>query len=114
MDERLVGDISARAPARAFPPGVWEIGIDLYRGDDRGRGYGGEAVALLTQHLFEAEGAARVQASTSVSNAAMRGVLERLGFAEEGVMRSFMPLPDGGRDDYVLYARTEPLRPAAV
>jgi RimJ/RimL family protein N-acetyltransferase len=32
-------------------------------------------------------------------------VLERLGFAEEGVLRAYMP-SEGGREDYVMYAVT--------
>jgi RimJ/RimL family protein N-acetyltransferase len=36
----------------------------------------------------------------------MRGVLRRLGFVEEGVMRGFMP-SDEGRADYVLFGVTK-------
>jgi ribosomal-protein-alanine N-acetyltransferase len=106
VDGRLVGDIAARQSPDALPPGVFDVGIDLFDPADRGRGYGTEAVALLTDHLFAELGAARVQGSTEVSNTAMRRVFERLGFVEEGVMRAFMPRADGARDDYVLYART--------
>src|SRR5262245_40089675 len=91
VDGALAGDIDARNPPGAFPPGVYEIGIGLFDPTLRGRGYGREAVALITEHLFAALAAGRVQASTAVTNTAMRTVLERLGFREEGVMRSFMP-----------------------
>jgi len=56
---RLVGDIQGRCSDAAMPPGVWELGIELWNEGDRGRGYGREACALLTSHLFEAEGAIR-------------------------------------------------------
>lgn len=102
---RLIGDVSARQPVSALPPDVFEVGIDLYGEGDRGLGYGSEAVALLTEHLFCEAGAERVQASTAEWNAPMRSVLEKVGFIEEGVMRGFMPRNGGGRDDYVLYAR---------
>jgi RimJ/RimL family protein N-acetyltransferase len=102
---RLVGDIQARSPRHAFGPGVFELGISLFDGE-RGRGYGREAVALLTDHLFRRYRAGRVQASTSVGNAAMRRVLERLGWPLEGVMRGFWPRADGGLEDYALYAIT--------
>ena len=101
----LVGDISARRPPNAFPPGVVEIGISLLPAY-RGRGLGTAAVELITGRLFRDERAERVQASTDVANAAMRRVLEKLGFVEEGVMRSFMP-SGGGRADYVLYGVTK-------
>lgn len=104
VDGCLAGDVQARRPARALPPGVWELGIELHATASRGKGVGSEAVALITEHLFTVEGAGRVQASTDVANAPMRGVLRRLGFAEEGVLRGFMPdaAPDGPRHDYVM------------
>ncbi|MFN2629856.1 MAG: hypothetical protein ABR569_14685 [Gaiellaceae bacterium] len=74
---RLIGDVLGRQPASALPPGVSEVGIDLYGEGDRGLGYGSEAVTFL----------------------------EKPGFIEEGVMRGFMPRDGGGRDDYVLDAR---------
>ena len=101
----LVGEIDARHPPRAMPPGVFELGIALFAEEVRGRGYGTEAIALLTAHLFEELGAERVQASTAVDNSAMRRVFEKLGFTKEGVMRSYMPAGES-RDDYVLYAVT--------
>jgi len=101
----LVGEIDARHPPRAMPPGVFELGIALFDEEVRGRGYGTEAIALLTAHLFAELGAERVQASTAVDNSAMRRVFEKLGFAKEGVMRSYMPAGES-RDDYVLYAVT--------
>ena len=105
---RLVGDVGARRPAGALPPGVFEIGIELYEAGDRGKGYGGEAVGLITDHLFAELEAERVQASTDVTNTAMRKALERNGYAEEGVMRWFRDDGDGARADYALYAVTKP------
>lgn len=104
VDGRLAGDVGARQPKAGLPPGVFELGILLFA-EFRGKGHGSEAIEQLTRLLFAEHGAARVQASTAVANAPMRRVLEKLGFTEEGVMRGFMPRADGGRDDYVLYAR---------
>jgi RimJ/RimL family protein N-acetyltransferase len=104
-DGRLVGDITARNPKNAFPPGVFELGISVFEAPDRGCGYGREATELMTSHLFDEIGAGRVQATTAVDNAPMRRVLEALGFVHEGTMRGFMPGPDG-REDYALYAVT--------
>jgi RimJ/RimL family protein N-acetyltransferase len=102
-DGRLVGSIEVRAPEGALPSGVCELGIELVA-EWRGRGLGVEAVGLLARHLLE-HGYPRVQASTAVSNVAMRTVLERVGFELEGILRGFMP--DGaGRVDYALYALT--------
>jgi RimJ/RimL family protein N-acetyltransferase len=106
VDGRLVGDVQARHPRHIAPPGVFEIGIELYDAADRGQGYGGVAVARLIELLFREHRAGRVQASTSLDNVAMRRLLERLGFTEEGVLRGFWPRGDGSREDYVLYALT--------
>jgi RimJ/RimL family protein N-acetyltransferase len=102
---RLVGDVEARAPAHAFPPGVYEIGVTVFDDGDRGHGYGLEATRLLVDHLFDAEEAARVQASTAEWNGPMRAILARLGFHEEGVLRAYFPAGDS-REDYVMYAIT--------
>jgi RimJ/RimL family protein N-acetyltransferase len=102
-DGRLVGTIGARATVGFTPPGVCELGIELFD-EVRGKGVGTEAVRLITEWLLEND-YPRVQATTDVRNAPMRRVLEKLGFEEEGVLRAFMPDGDG-RADYLLYAIT--------
>lgn len=105
-DGRLVGEVQARQPRDGLPPGVFELGVELFDPGDRGRGLGAEAVALMTSLLFTRLGAHRVQASTDLENRSMRDVLRRLGFAEEGILRGFMPSEDGPRD-YAMYAMTK-------
>lgn len=102
--ERFVGTVEARQPHGALPEGAFEIGITLFEAADRGRGVGTRAVALLTELLFARHGAERIQASTWVENAAMRGVLENLGWTYEGTLRCFWPLGDGRRQDFALYS----------
>jgi RimJ/RimL family protein N-acetyltransferase len=104
VEGRMVGQIQARNPRECAPPGVFSLGVSLSP-QARGRGFGREAVRLLTGHLFTQENAARVELSTDVQNRPMRAVSERLGFALEGVLRSFMPTSKGRRD-YALYAMT--------
>ena len=101
-DGQLVGDIQARSPKNAFPPGVCEIGITLFAAA-RGKGIGSDAIAQFTELLFE-KGLKRVQASPALDNVAMRRVLERVGYEYEGVLRSFAPDADGTREDYAIYA----------
>jgi ribosomal-protein-serine acetyltransferase len=104
---RLIGDVQARMGAgQRLPPGVAELGVDLYDPAQRGKGYGAEAVALMTTWLLERGIADRVQASTAVGNLPMRRVLEKLGFTFEGVMRGFMPV-GAGREDFALYGVTK-------
>jgi RimJ/RimL family protein N-acetyltransferase len=102
---QLAGEVQARCPEDAAPPGVFEIGIELYDANDRGRGLGTEVLRVLTGHLFERERAIRVQATTDVGNASMRRSLEKCGFTHEGVLRGFMPTADGPRD-YAMYGIT--------
>ena len=104
-DGRLVGDVQARQPRHALPPGVFEVGIEVFAETDRGRGYGRAAIAEMTRILFEEHDASRVQASTAVGNVAMRGVLERLGYTCEGVLRGFWRRHDGA-EDYAMYGMT--------
>jgi aminoglycoside 6'-N-acetyltransferase len=70
-------------PARPLPPGTFEIGIGL-RAEVRGQGHGREALALLTDWLFEHAAAEVVEAPTDPANVAMQTVFERAGwrFAE--------------------------------
>ena len=104
-DGRLVGEIQARYAKYAMPPGVQELGIEIWDPSDRRRGYGSAAIVALVGYVFEREDAIRVQASTDLDNDGMRRTLERLGFGFEGVLRSFMPSPDGPRD-YAMYGMT--------
>ena len=103
-DGRLLGSIQAYRDG--LPAGVFGLGIELFDGSDRGKGYGTEAVALLTAHLFDAIGARRVEAGTADDNAPMRGVLARLGFRQEGVLRGWYPSDDGAGVDCVMYGMT--------
>jgi len=103
-DGVLVGQIQAYRAQ--LPPGVFGIGIELFDQDDRGKGYGTEAVAMLVRHLFDREEARRVEGGTTTENAAMRHVFERVGFLEEGVQRQFLPAADGGGADCVMCGMT--------
>jgi RimJ/RimL family protein N-acetyltransferase len=100
----LVGDIQARVSNWALPPGVTELGINVFAGA-RGKGYGTEALQLLSAHLFDDGRVHRVQLSTDVENLAMRRAADKAGFACEGVLRSYWATPPDGLRDYAMYAR---------
>jgi len=100
VDGARIGEIQTYVPSdRALPSDVYEIGIAIEDPSLRGRGYGSEAVRLLVDWLFDRERAARVHLATRESNAAMRAVAERLGFAAGGLVN------DHGVE-YILYALT--------
>jgi RimJ/RimL family protein N-acetyltransferase len=100
---RLVGEVQGY---RSQMPGVFGIGIVVYERADRGRGSGGDAVREMTRHLFDEEGARRVEGGTTPDNVAMRRIFEALGFVEEGTLRRFLPGNDGEGVDCVIYGMT--------
>jgi len=102
-EDTLAGEVDARRRSTGLPPGVFELGIDLYERERRGRGFGTEALRLLIIYLFDDEAAERLEVRTSLDNAAMCRVLEKLGFVREGVLRAFMP-GESGRTDYGMFA----------
>jgi RimJ/RimL family protein N-acetyltransferase len=64
---------------------VWYV---LGAKEERGKGYGTEAVGLLIDYLFHAFDLARVGATCDVENTASVRLLERLGLRREGTLRS--------------------------
>ena len=75
-------------PGRPLPPGTFEVGIGL-RQNARGRGYGCEALMLLTDWLFECAAAEVVEAPTDPANVAMRTVFQRAGWQLAGSLTEF-------------------------
>ena len=102
---QLAGEIQARQPEMGLPPGVFEIGIEVFDPAARGTGIGRRALALFVAHLFGQERAHRVQLTTDLDNIAMQRVAEHVGFTREGTLRAFMPSGDGPRD-YLMYGIT--------
>ncbi len=70
-------------------PGI-DIGYGIAEPSYRGKGYAGEALALLLDYLFAGYPVERVSAYTDAENVPSRRLLERLGFACEGTMRLAM------------------------
>ena len=70
-------------PGRALPSGTFDVGIGL-REDARNKGYGREALALLTDWLFEHAAAEAVESSTDPANVAMRTVFQKVGWMPAG------------------------------
>ena len=92
LDGGLIGRIQTFVPpGRPLPPGTFDVGIGL-REHARGRGYGREALALLTGWLFEHAGAEVIEGATDPANVAMRTVFQRSGWTSSGLV------PELGRD----------------
>ena len=87
-------------PGRPLPRGTFDVGIGL-RAEARRKGYGREALALLTDWLFEHAAAVAVEAPTDPANVAMRTVFRRVGWMLAGSLTEF------GRE-WVMYRITRP------
>ncbi len=88
---------------------VWYV---LGKPAARGRGYGREAVGLLTDHLFATETLERVGATCDVENVPSYRLLEGLGFRREGTLRSAL-YHHGRWHDVHVYGITRAERPPA-
>lgn len=101
LDGVAIGRIQTFVPAgRTLAPGTFDVGIGL-REDARGRGYGREALTLLTRWLFEHAGAQVVEAPTDPANVAMRTVFDRAGWTRTG------SVTEHGRQ-WLVYQMTRP------
>lgn len=70
-----------------------------------GRGVIPTALALVVDHCFGPVRLHRVEANIRPENAASRRVVEKLGFREEGLHRSYLHI-DGGYRDHLTFALT--------
>ena len=68
-----------------------------------GRGIASLAVALVCDHAFGPVGLHRLQADIRPENRPSRRLVERLGFRQEGLFRSYLDI-DGGWRDHLAYA----------
>lgn len=81
-----------------------EIGWSWLGVDFQGKGVNRWVKYLLLKHAFDVLGAERVEFKTDVLNAQARAGLRKIGAREEGVLRSFNPMPEGRRRDAVYYS----------
>jgi len=96
-ESRRIGSVTAEEMSYRRPElGYWLIP------EVHGEGYGKEAVGLVVDYLFRSYDKPAVGAGAFDHNDASRGLLESLGFVEEGRRRKFMFI-DGQHRDMVQY-----------
>lgn len=88
--------------------GRLEIGWSWLGRDFQGKGVNRWAKFLMLRHAFERLGAERVEFKTDKLNLQARQGLRNIGAQEEGILRSFNPMPDGRRRDAVYYSVLRP------
>jgi RimJ/RimL family protein N-acetyltransferase len=81
-----------------------EIGWSWLGTAFQGTGINRWAKFLLMQHAFESLGAERVEFKTDVLNVQACRALRNIGAVEEGVLRSYNPMPGGRRRDAVYFS----------
>ncbi len=100
VDGRLAGQVTVdnivRGALRSGSLGYW---LDRSMG---GRGMASLAVALVCDHAFGAVGLHRLQADIRPENGPSRRLVERLGFAREGLLRRYLDI-DGAWRDHLAY-----------
>lgn len=112
-DGRLVGGVTlsrvTRGVAQMASLGYW-VGEPFRR-----QGHTGAAVRAVLGFAFAQIGLHRIEAACLAHNAASRGLLEGVGFTQEGVARRYLRI-DGAWRDHVLYAllQDDPVQPAAL
>jgi [ribosomal protein S5]-alanine N-acetyltransferase len=101
-DDVLVGGINVsnirRGVAQDCTIGYW-IGQPYAR-----QGFTRNAVAAVLDHAFQGLGLHRVQAACIPTNFRSRGLLDSLGFREEGYAKEYLRINDIWQD-HVLYAK---------
>ncbi len=80
---------------------AYQLGISLTP-ESRGKGYGGEALRLVAQYLFENTDVHRVEGSCDVENFASQRALSKAGFSYEGLARGSQ-FRAGAYHDLVLF-----------
>lgn len=98
-NDKLVGEI-------AYFKGVfymagYEVGYQLYRKEDRGKGYMTEALTIFSAYLFALKPIERLEICVSKGNIPSRKVAEKCGFKFEGIKRNAV-FNSGSYDDLEL------------
>lgn len=89
----------------ATPNFGWpEIGIAVSP-EHRNKGYGSEAVGLITDYLFLSRDTNRVQSVADSDNLASVRIFEKAGFAREGVLRGALWNREGKWADGVMLSQ---------
>jgi len=83
---------------------TFEYGISIFR-DHWGKGYAASAIQLLLRYYFDELGYEKANATVYAFNEQSQRLHEKLGFIEEGRIRSNVYL-DGKRHDEIWYGMT--------
>lgn len=98
------GDLLGAAGLNGIDPGTGRCAAGYWvAASARGRGVATRALRLICRYGFDELGLDRIEAWIDPGNGASLRVAERVGFAREGLLRSFMPI-NGVRRDMLMYS----------
>lgn len=98
---RLLGDIAYFKGVNYLPG--YEIGYNIFRREDRGKGYISEALKLFSAYLFEIKPIHRLEVHADMNNTGSRKVAEKCGFTYEGMKRQAV-FSRGAYSDLAIYS----------
>lgn len=99
-DGTVIGDVALQGIDRVSRK--CSVGIGIAKIENRGKGYGREAVLLIVDYGFRYFGMERITANTLETNIGMQRVLSRCGFWQEGRERKAVYL-NGTKYDRLNY-----------
>ncbi|MGX6603605.1 GNAT family N-acetyltransferase [Micromonosporaceae bacterium Da 78-11] len=102
-DRTLIGDVAVRLHDNLMQA---EIGFTLATAY-QGKGFATEAVSAVLDRLFRLQGLHKVTGECDARNTASAGLLERLGFTREGLLRQQTFIKNEWTDD-LLYGLLAP------
>lgn len=79
-----------------------QLGYTWYGKDFRGTGLNRHCKFLLLSYAFETLGVDRVEFRADANNARSIAAMKAIGCTVEGILRSNMPTPEGGRRDSIV------------
>lgn len=86
-DDRYIGQVDLRVPEGRDPSHQGGIAIVIPDRNDRGRGYGREALTLLLDFAFDRINLHKVWLEVFARNAPAIALNEKLGFQRDGILR---------------------------
>lgn len=105
--QEFIGSCSTgpHSPSEKFH---WGIGYNIAR-RFWGKGYGTEAVAAITQYTLARPEVYRASAVVDLENVASARILEKCGFAREGILKRYSILPNVSDEprDVFIYGKTK-------
>jgi ribosomal-protein-alanine N-acetyltransferase len=112
VDGRVAGQVTVGNVVRGSLCSAW-VGYWV-AAEKVGGGVATAAVAMAVDYCFSQAGLHRVEATVRPENAASLRVLAKLGFREEGLLRSYLDVAGDWRDHYLLAITAEEAAPGLV